>query len=43
VVPLPDRRIDGLLGLDFFRALGAQSLTLALGEEPRLNVTLPMD
>jgi predicted aspartyl protease len=43
VVPLPDRRIDGLLGLDFFRALGAQSLMLALGEEPRLNVTLPLD
>ncbi len=41
VVPLPDRRIDGLLGLDFFRALGARSLTLVLGEQARLEVTLP--
>ena len=43
VVPLPDHRVDGLLGLDFFRALGARSLTLVLGEEPRLEVTLPKE
>jgi predicted aspartyl protease len=41
VVPLPDDRVDGLLGLDFFRAIGASSLTLVLGEQPRLEVTLP--
>jgi predicted aspartyl protease len=41
VVPLPDDRVDGLLGLDFFRALGAHSLTLVLGEQPRLEVSLP--
>jgi hypothetical protein len=41
VVPLPDSRVDGLLGLDFFRALGARSVTLVLGDEPRLEVTLP--
>jgi predicted aspartyl protease len=40
VVPLPDRRIDGLLGLDFFRAVGATSVTLVLDDEPRLEVTL---
>jgi predicted aspartyl protease len=40
VVPLPDTRVDGLLGLDFFRAVGACSLTLVLGEHPRLEVTL---
>ena len=33
--------VGGLLGLDFFRALGAYSLTLVLGDEPRLEVTLP--
>jgi predicted aspartyl protease len=43
VVPLPDRRVDGLLGLDFFRALGARSLTLVLGEQARLEVTLPTE
>jgi predicted aspartyl protease len=43
VVPLQDDRIDGLLGLDFFRALGARSLTLVLDEEPRLEVTLPTE
>jgi hypothetical protein len=40
VVPLPDDRIDGLLGLDFFRALAVRSLTLVLGDEPRLEVRL---
>src|SRR5215216_5008 len=34
VVPLPDTRVDGLLGLDFFRAVGACSLTLVLVEQP---------
>ncbi len=43
VVPLPDQRVDGLLGLDFFRALGARSLTLVLGEDPRLEVTVPTE
>ncbi len=43
VMPLPDERIDGLLGLDFFRAVGAYSLTLVLADEPRLEVTLPTD
>ena len=43
VVPLPDRRVDGLLGLDFSRALGTRSLTLVLGEQPRLEVTLPTE
>lgn len=38
VVPLPDTRVDGLLGLDFFRAVGAGSLTLVLDEHPRLEV-----
>jgi hypothetical protein len=38
VVPLPDTRVDGLLGLDFFRAIGAGSLELVLGEQPRLEV-----
>jgi predicted aspartyl protease len=41
VVPLPDTRVDGLLGLDFFRAIGASSLALVLGDSPRLEVTLP--
>jgi predicted aspartyl protease len=31
-VPLPNDRVDGLLGLDFFRALGAGALTLRLDE-----------
>ncbi len=31
VVPLPDHRVDGLLGLDFFRAIDACSVTLVLG------------
>ena len=41
IVPLPDERVDGLLGLDFFRALSALSLTLVLGDDPCLEVTLP--
>jgi predicted aspartyl protease len=40
VVPLPDTRVDGLLGLDFFRAVAASSLTLVLGEHARLEVTI---
>ena len=29
-IPLPDPRVDGLLGLDFFRAVGAVSVTITL-------------
>ena len=31
-VPLPNDRVDGLLGLDFFRALGAAAVTLHLAD-----------
>lgn len=41
VIPLPDARVDGLLGLDFFRGIGATSLALELGEQASLAVTLP--
>jgi predicted aspartyl protease len=41
VVPLPDDRVDGLLGLDFFRALHVRSVTLDFDEQPRLEVVLP--
>jgi predicted aspartyl protease len=41
VVPLPDDRVDGLLGLDFFRAIGARSVTLVLENQPRLEVSVP--
>jgi predicted aspartyl protease len=40
VVPLPNDRVDGLLGLDFFRALGAVSVTICL-DGPHIQVTLP--
>jgi predicted aspartyl protease len=39
-VPLPNDRVDGLLGLDFFRALGATALTLHL-EANEIEVELP--
>ncbi len=42
VVPLPDDRVDGLLGLDVFRALGAVGVTLLL-HPPRVEVLLPVD
>ena len=38
-VPLPNDRIDGLLGLDFFRALGASAVTLHL-ERAEIEVHL---
>jgi predicted aspartyl protease len=38
-VPLPNDRVDGLLGLDFFRAVGAAALTLHL-EEQQIEVLL---
>jgi hypothetical protein len=31
-VPLKNDKIDGLLGLDFFRAVGATAITLLLNE-----------
>jgi predicted aspartyl protease len=40
VVPLPDARVDGLLGLDFFRALGAYSIAVVLGDPASLQVKL---
>jgi predicted aspartyl protease len=40
VVPLPDSRVDGLLGLDFFRAVRADSIAVVLGKPPRLEVRL---
>jgi predicted aspartyl protease len=43
VIPLPDARVDGLLGLDFFRDIGASAVTLQLSEHPCLQVTLPLD
>ena len=41
VIPLPDARVDGLLGLDFFRGVGARSVSLELGENSFLTITLP--
>jgi predicted aspartyl protease len=41
VVPLRNDRVDGLLGLDFFHAVGAASVALVLDPRaPRLEVTL---
>ncbi len=37
IVPLPNDRVDGLLGLDFFRAVGAARVTVNL-REPSLEV-----
>jgi predicted aspartyl protease len=39
VVPLPNDRVDGLLGLDFFRAIGAVAVTVCL-DGPEMQVTL---
>ena len=39
-VPLASGQVDGLLGLDFFRALGAATVTLRL-DDPVLEVTVP--
>ena len=39
VVPLPNDRVDGLLGLDFFRTLGAEAVTLRF-EPPQVEVRL---
>ena len=41
-VPLPNDRVDGLLGLDFFRALGATAVTLQL-EAQQIEVQLRTD
>ncbi|HYY89860.1 MAG TPA: retropepsin-like aspartic protease [Chloroflexota bacterium] len=38
-VPLPNDRVDGLLGLDFFRAVGAASVTFRLHDR-RIDVQL---
>ena len=38
-VPLPNDRVDGLLGLDFFRAIGASRLHLDL-RQPGLEIVL---
>lgn len=40
VIPLPDDRVDGLLGLDFFRAVGARAVTVHLDRPPRVEVAL---
>ena len=39
-VPLPNDRVDGLLGLDFFRAVGAEALTFRL-DHRQIEVRLP--
>jgi hypothetical protein len=39
VVPLPNDRVDGLLGLDFFRAIGAVAVTVCL-DGPQVQVAL---
>jgi predicted aspartyl protease len=39
-VPLPNDRVDGLLGLDFFRALGAEAVTFRL-DDHQIEVQLP--
>jgi predicted aspartyl protease len=39
-VPLTNDRVDGLLGLDFFRALGATAVTLHL-DTNEIEVHLP--
>ena len=39
-VPLPNDRVDGLLGLDFFRALGAAAITISL-RTSEIQVELP--
>jgi predicted aspartyl protease len=39
-VPLSNDHVHGLLGLDFFRAIGATALTLHL-DDPHLDVTVP--
>lgn len=41
-VPLPNERIDGLLGLDFFRAMRATTLSVFLTNPARLEVLLPV-
>jgi predicted aspartyl protease len=41
VVPLPNDRVDGLLGLDFFRAIGAVAVTVCL-DGPQVRVTMPL-
>jgi predicted aspartyl protease len=39
-VPLPNDRVDGLLGLDFFRAVAASAVTIHL-DTAEIEVQLP--